>query len=87
MKYVALDVVPILPCFFPVSFYDTDKVNFLLVCFNTNKCVQKTQQVYDPETQIIHEANFFRLNDNDLYTYNMDTVDLKECVTISSMDM
>ena len=30
------------------------------------------RQVYDPETQIVHDAQFLRLYINDSYNYNMN---------------
>ena len=42
MKAMVLDDIPRLPGIFGVSFYDTKPVNFLSMCCNTIKCIQKT---------------------------------------------
>ena len=48
------------------------------MCCNTIKWVQKTRQVYDPESDMVCGAHFFRLNVNDLYNQNMNLVDLSD---------
>ena len=35
-------------------------------------------QVCDPETQMVHDAHFLRLNINDSYYYKMNLVDLSD---------
>ena len=78
MKAAVLDGVPDLPGLFDVSVYDTNPVHFLPMCFNIIKWVQKIRQVYDPETQMVCDANFLHLNDNYSYSYNMNSFDLSD---------
>ena len=61
-----IDVIPNLQGLVAVSVYDIKPVHFLLMCCNTIKWVQKTWQVYDPETKMVCDAHFWRLNVNDL---------------------
>ena len=67
MKATVLDVIPVLPGIFYVSAYDTKPVHLLSICCNTIKWIQKTRKVYDPETQMIHDAQLLFLNFNDSY--------------------
>ena len=48
------------------------------MCCNAIKWVQKKWQVCDPETQMVHDAHFLRLNINDSYYYKMNLVDLSD---------
>ena len=78
MKGVVFDGIHDLTSLFAVSFYDTKPVHFLLMIFNAVKWVQKIRQVYDPETQMVCDANFLHLNDNYSYSYNMNSFDLSD---------
>ena len=51
-------------------------VNFLSVCCNTIKLVQKKHQGYELEKEIVRDTHFLRLNFNDSYNHNMTLVDL-----------
>ena len=59
VKAEVLDGIPNLPGLVSVPVYDIEPVHFLSVCCNTIKWVQKTRQVYDPETKMVCDANFF----------------------------
>ena len=48
------------------------------MCCNVIKWVQKTRQVYDPDTQMVRDVDFLRLDINDSYNYNMISVDLSD---------
>ena len=68
--------VPYPTGFNAVSVYDKKPVHSILMCCNAIKWVQKTWQVYDSETKMVHDAHFFFLNLNDSYNHNMSSVDL-----------
>ena len=65
MKAAVFDGVPELPGIFAVSVYDIKPVHFLSMCCNTIKQVQKSGQMYDPKTQMVHATQFLSLNVND----------------------
>ena len=76
MKVAVIDVVPGLPGIVSVLVYETKLGHFLSMCYNTINWFHKTWQVYDPKTEVLHDAHFFRLNVNDLYNHNIKSVDL-----------
>ena len=76
MKSAVLYDFPNLPIFVAVSVYDTKPVHFLSMCCKAIKWVQKTRQVYEPETKMVCETHFLRLNVNDPYNYNTKLVEL-----------
>ena len=59
------DGIPNLPGLVALLFYYIKPVHFLSMCCNAIKWVQKTRQVCDPETQMVRDAHFLCLNDND----------------------
>ena len=59
MKSAVLDGSPDLPSPIAVSVYDTEPVHFLSMCCNYIKWVQKTEQVYDPEMEMVCDTRFF----------------------------
>ena len=67
---------PSLPGLVDVLVYETNNVHFISVCFNVIKWFQKIRQVYDPGTEMVRDAHFFRLNVNNSYMYNMNSVDI-----------
>ena len=73
-----IDGISDLPSIVAVPVYDTKPINFLLMCCNTIKWVQKTRQVYEPKTQMVRDAHFLRLYVNGSYNYNMNLVDLSD---------
>ena len=77
MKTAVLDGILDLPGLVAVYFYDTNPVHLISMCCNSIEWIQKTQQVYDPETKMVRDAHLFRLNVNDSYNYNMNLVDLR----------
>ena len=77
MKAAVLDSVPDLPGLVTMLLYETKPVHFLSVYYNAIEWIQKTRQVYDPETKMVCDAHFLRLNVNDSYSYNMNLVDLR----------
>ena len=48
------------------------------MCYNDIKWDHKTRHVYDPDTQMVRDAQFLSLNVNDYYNYNMNLVDLSD---------
>ena len=60
-----IDGIPYLPGLVPLLVYDENPVHFLLMCCTDIEWVHKTQQVYDPEIEIVHDIHFLRLNVND----------------------
>ena len=78
MKSAVLDGVPDLPGLVAVLVYDTKPVYFLSVCCNSIKWVHKKCQVYDPETKMLRDTQFLRLDINAFYNYNMHFVDLSD---------
>ena len=58
--------------------YDTNPVHFLLVSCNVVKWIQKTHQLYDPESEMVWDAHFLRLKVNNSYNQNMKSVDLND---------
>ena len=46
------------------------------MCCNIIKWVQKTRQVYDLKAEMVSDAHFLRLNFNDPYNNNMNSVEL-----------
>ena len=70
--------IPNLSSLVSVSVYETKPVRVLSMCCNTIKWVQKTQQVYDPKTQMVRDTHFLRLNVNYSYYYNMNSFDLSD---------
>ena len=71
MKAAIIDGVPDLPGLVAVSVYDTNTVHFLSIYRNAIKWVQKTRLMYDPDTKMVCDAQFLRLNINNSYDYNM----------------
>ena len=67
MNSTLLDGMLGLPDLFDVLVYDTKPVNFILMCCNTIKWIQKTRKVYDPEKIMARDAHFLCLNVNDSY--------------------
>ena len=63
------------------SIYDTKPIHFILIFCNTIKCVQKSRQFYNPDTKMVCNTQFLRLNVNDSYNYNMNSVDLSDQIT------
>ena len=65
MKAAVLCGTPNHPGLVAVLFYDTKPVHFLLMCCNTIKWVHKKRQVYDPEKEMVRDAQILHLNVND----------------------
>ena len=61
-KSAVLDGIPDLSGHVSVLVYDTNYVHFILMCCNIIKWVQKKRQVYDPETEMVHDAQLLRFN-------------------------
>ena len=78
MKAVVLDGVPNLPGVVTFSVYEKNPVHFFLMCCNTIKWVHKTRQEYDPETYMVSDTHFSRLNVNYSYNHNMNVVDISD---------
>ena len=65
LNTAVLDGIYDLPSIVAVPVYDTKPINFLLMCCNTIKWVQKTWQMYDPETKMLRDHHFLRLDVHD----------------------
>ena len=78
MKFALINGFPDLPGIVDMLVYDTKPVNFLLICYNAIKWVQKKRQVHDPKTNMVCDAQFLSLNINDSYYYNINPVDLSD---------
>ena len=78
MKSAFLDGFPDLHGLVSMSIYETNPVHCLLMCCNTIKWVQKKRQVHDPKTKMVRDAHFLRLNVNDSYNHNPNSVDLSD---------
>ena len=76
MKAAVLDSFPDLPGLVTMLLYETKPVHFLSVYYKAIEWIQKTRQVYEPETKMVCETHFLRLNVNDPYNYNTKLVEL-----------
>jgi hypothetical protein len=58
--------------------YDTKPVHFLTTCAGDITWVQKERPVYNVETGAVEKMKYLRLNINDDYNHNMNSVDVAD---------
>ena len=66
------------PSFVDLSIYDKNHAHILSTYCITIKWVQKTWQVYDPDTKMVRDAHCLHWNVNYYYYYNINLVDLSD---------
>ena len=78
MKAAVLDSFPDLPGLVTMLLYETKPVHFLSVYYNAIEWIQKTRQVYEPETKMVHDAHLLHINVEVSYNYNMNSVNISD---------
>ena len=78
VKAAVIYEIPDLTGLIYVLVYETKPVHFLSICYNEIKWIHKTNQVYDPESEIVCDAHLLSLNINKSYNHNINSADLSD---------